>query len=320
MAAIGPENVLSKLSFALNGRADQGALDSLRLRLTRQTQKYRTQGKTGISRQAVHQLFQGALPRRDGTYQFLHQFVREIGEDAEEYGQLPNEQKIVLGQVLAFCRRQQRGEADLEIHGASSGHVVIRQERIYPQRQYADESEYYVGTYRVFKKRLLDTGDKPISVEIMQVFKTSFHLQLKWWILLDDRKVATFDGVFLMVGTTVWGVLHNASLGGRLRVLNATKSGWGRIKPEYHTGILLSTTPHYRDPVPSACRVFIEKIKPINEEKIRVEVQHLSTRQFTHPQKELIMRIISNEHMTNGRLDALDHLLRPNNKTLTVKK
>jgi hypothetical protein len=311
VAAIGPENVLKKLCFALHGEVSESALKNLRGRLARSARELRQVGRSAISRQAIHQLFQGAIPSRDGTYQFLNQFVQDVTKDAQEYSQLSNERKIVLSQIDTFCRRQQRAEVDLEIHATSSGHVVIRQERIYPPRQYAEEADYYVGTYRVFKKRLSNDSEEPISREFMQIYKRGQYLHVRWWILLDELKVAAYEGALVFVGTAMWAILHNPSLGGRIRVFNATKTGWGRTRPEFHTGVLLSTTPHYLDPSPSACRVFIERIKPITEEKIRRELKHISLRQFSHPHRELVMRVITNEHMSNGRLDALDHLLRP---------
>ena len=320
MAAIGPENIIPKLCFAVYGELSPDTRQTLRRGLSRLAEALRKGGKASVTRQAVHKLFDGALPSREGTYQLIFQFAKSIAADKEFYDILPNERKIVLGQILTFCRRRQRTEAELEVYGVSSGHITIRQERIYSSRQYSAEADYYVGTYQIFKKRLSNNDDKPISQEIFEIYKGETHLYGRWWILLDGQKVVTYDGTVVLVGTSLLLLLYNASLAGRFRVLNVTKTGWGRTPIQFHSGVLLSTTPHHHNPTPTACRVFIEKINSIDEDKIRKKLRHLHASELNHANKDLILRLISNDETPHGRLDAFDDVIRSITPFLGVSK
>ena len=66
MAAIGPENIIPKLCFAVYGELSPDTRQTLRRGLSRLAEALRKGGKASVTRQAVHKLFDGALPSEKG--------------------------------------------------------------------------------------------------------------------------------------------------------------------------------------------------------------------------------------------------------------
>ena len=308
MTAVEQENVIDKLCFGMRGVVDSKSLDTLRTELLAAARE--APGNAKISRQAIYDMFKDATPKRESTFRFLLSFVTHAVQDQEFYPGLPRERKKVLGQIETFCRRELKRESHQEIYGTAAGHITIRQERIHQPNDFLDQMGYFAGTYRVFKIRFQHSRNQLISREFIQIERMAGHLNVRWWALLDDKKPTAYRGALSMTATAAWAFLYNPSLGGRYRVFNATRAGWGRIQPEVYTGILLSTTPHPQHPRPAAARIFAEKVSDLSEEEIRKELRHLDQRQLIHPKKELVLKTISNFVPENGTLEALDDLLR----------
>lgn len=310
MSAIGPENVISKIQFGMFGSVDSHTEVSFRAKLVGAARDLRVSGKASISRQAVADLFKGTSPTRGATYAFLHFFLERTIADRTTYSRLPDDRKKVLGQALTFCRRQLKAEITQEIYGTANGHITIRQERIFPPSQYALQTEYFPGTYRVFKHRFFTSKDKPYSEEYLQIRNSnSRHLHIEWWVLLDGKKATSYQGAILLAGTAAWALLYNPALGGRLRVFNTSRADWGRIQPAIHTGLLLSTSPGPQRPRPIAARIFAERIAPISENQIRNKLRHFDQDELDHSMKETILKVISNEVAVDGQFEALENLL-----------
>ena len=307
MTSVEQENVIAKLCFAIRGVTDSSSLGALRTQLLGAARE--APGNETISRQAIYDMFKNATPKRESTFRFLLSFVTRAVQDPKFYSELPRERKKVLGQIETFCRRELKRESHQEIYGTAAGHITIRQERIHEPSDFLEQMGYFAGTYRVFKIRFQHSKDKPISREFIQIERMAGHLNVRWWTLLDDKKPTAYRGALSMTATAVWAFLYNPSLGGRYRVFNATRAGWGRIQPEIYTGIILSTSPHPQHPRPVAARIFAEKVSDISEEEIRKELRHLDQRQLIHPKKDLVLKTISNSVPENGALEARDDLL-----------
>jgi hypothetical protein len=309
MSAIGPENVIDKMCFGLLGFVDSKSLQALRSRLIATAKQDRAAGREAPSRPAIYDLFKGAVPTREVTFSFLSEVVEQAIADKDVYADFSSDRKKVLGQIRTFCSRQLKQALTQDIYGTSGGHITIRQERILDPKHFAEQTEYFAGTYRIFKRRFLPSTTKPFSEEFLQIEKVGSHLHAIWWVLLDDKKPAEYRGALSMTENAVWAFLYNPSLGGRFRVFNATRTGWGRVHPQVYTGLLLTTSPHPQRPKPSAARIFVEKIETLSEEKIRSRLRHFGERSLKHPKRALILKVISNEVAPDENFEAREDLL-----------
>ena len=147
------------------------------------------------------------------------------------------------------------------IHGLADGSVVLRQNRIFSPSEVLENIDYFVGVYNVFRYKFDQTSKYgKIATEVICIYKSGTQLYASWWFLIDGKKLQKFHGAVLFVGVQVWILLHNASLGGRMRVLCADRIGWGRVSNEYYCGLLMSASPDFNSPCPVACNVVLEKV------------------------------------------------------------
>ncbi|MBV1864898.1 MAG: hypothetical protein KUG74_10735 [Rhodobacteraceae bacterium] len=307
MTAIDSSNIIKKLAFATQGGAQKRHLDALRTELVAQTNGDRDAGLPTPSRNMVYKWFQGSQPKNEASLTFFFRFANRIRKDEITFVRLSKDQKKVIGQVSRFCQeRRQKDQKSKPVHGLADGSVVIRQDRIFSPTEISENVEYFVGVYNIYRMKFAQKSNYgDIATEVVCIYKVGSQLYASWWFLIDGEKLQKFHGAVVFVGAQVWIILHNASLGGRMRTLCIDRLGWGRVPNGYYTGLLMSASPDFKSPAPVACRVVFEKVKnPSKKSQLKNFVHFSSLDEFDHPQKSDIIKLIENATTQTGILNA----------------
>ena len=268
------------------------------------------QGEPFVSRASIYKWSTGHPPSRQTALRFIANFLSNlIGSD--DYKALASDQKKVVEQILRYCNRDSNQEyRNTAIDYRSDGDIIIRQKQIFPPNEYSAMAEYMEGVYVAYRYKFSPVLPNSIAKEVVKISVEKQKIFVKWWMLIDEKKLDFYDGVVSLVGTSIWMFLHNTSLQGRYRVFAARTGTWGRRNHAFETGLLLSTGPHPDRSVPAVSRVALERQgKPRNLEKfVRQNVRMLDA--IDDADGELIPRLIENRiDDSEWTIFANDHLL-----------
>lgn len=277
MSAIGPENIISKLTFALLGEVTPRAEKELRKRLNRFSREQGDMGFSPPSRQSISAWFKGSIPKSAIALQFLANFCEKIRIDSETYDKLTSTQKKVLGQIIAdMRRRKQRAVNSQIIHGVSKGSIVFHQQRIFNRDEYAVWMRDLDGYYNSYRLRFARTDSKKISRECLRLRRVGAHLYVTWWYLINDRRLERFDGVAFFVNDAIWIQAYAPASFGRIRNFVSRRSEWPMEDYEISSGHIMSTRPSPDTGEPITRRTVLERITSPNlKNSIRDYVQHV---------------------------------------------
>lgn len=312
------EPVLADLARALFGDKST-ARQTLQAYLNKRAREYRAEYeseapvKDWVTPSAIDKWFHGEPLERGESFEFLARVCEDphtqqivSARNGMEHLQRARDQ-LPPPSPRAERRVSAQTAGQLPIWGQDNGRIEIDQRQLTNQDNYPRTMEFVPGVYEIFRRKF--EGEASLSREVLEITRDSGELRARWWHIFKETTKPIAMGSVLVVDNFLWVIAHSADQGGRLRVACIDKEWLGRDDPEtkvkkyeYHTGLLLGMTPD--NAVMGACiRILLRKVdalpKPYEDHLL-----HQSIADFKHPDRELILKFISNEVKKGGRLEA----------------
>ena len=302
--AINPENLISKLGFAILGGFGEADARKLQSHLTKKSTEMRAAGTPCPTRQTIHKWFKAAKITRQDSYQFIFK-VASDHKNSAEWADLPADQKKTTNQVRSFCKKHFTTRSRTVVRERHDRVVEIRGDDFFKGGALKDEMDYFIGAYRVTKTRSGPKSTDYISSEYFEIERSAGALCVQWWYLLDGTRLGRFDGNIYFQGEWLWCVLHSPSLGGRFRMICLPHRGWGRIEDDLRGGIILGTSPDPQASMPVATRFLVEPSERLNSDNEKLAaLNHLSDDKLEHKNRQRILAYLAEPPLLPGRLDA----------------
>lgn len=261
-------------------------------------------GRPSTTRQTIYKWFKDADIKRPASFQFIWEVLSEF-RASDEWNNLPDDQKKAANQVRSFCKKNFTARSRTVVRERQDGIVEIKGDDIFRSGASKEEMDYFVGSYQVVKTRSGPEENDFLSIEYFEIEKAAGSLCVRWWFLLDGKRLGSFDGTITFQGDWLWCMLHSPALGGRFRMICLPHKGWGRVQDELRGGLILGTSPHPSRSVPVSTRIVIEATTPIGSDVDRKKsLSHLSSHHFEHERKAQIMTFLTEAAALPGRLDA----------------
>jgi hypothetical protein len=248
---ISPENIILKICFVQQGSADIEQLKKFRKRIVKFWDE--NPELQSCSRSSVYNWVNmhlpvkanGSPPTAPGSSQFLLSYLQ--GEDQNFDSQ---DQKKVREKCGLFLEKSIQGVYDPRVvKRITKLDVLIKQSAFVSWDKYRTVGENISGAYITYRRTFDDADAGEVAIEALFLNFAESEIQAKWFFLLNDRTLRSFQGSGMVISDNVWFVLHDNNYSGRFRVLQFKTSELMRCnRQRLCLGELLATKPESNKP------------------------------------------------------------------------
>lgn len=325
MSAVTKINVLDKLGFVCYGPGGDENRENLKLKLSA---FWYSRDEKLITRQTILYWFsKRSAPSRGEAFAFLRDFFdQEI-----DYNNLADEQKKVYRQISSFFTSSlaitnytaSSDGLSTGVQSTLSGNVsIISDASIERIEEFA---ESWQGVYITYRMRLTYNDKKPISREVMRIFRRKKEIIYHHWYVHEEISVERFSGNVVLKRDSVWffGASPDAN---RLRICHFRMNN--TINPIFSRlrwGLLHSDIPLQSSREPASVRILAVKANiEVGRlaEFIASNVAHVAFTEIDEKIRGTILRAIDNHTSSRSKhrdltpVDDDDPILQVNQTTL----
>jgi hypothetical protein len=291
---INKKNLLKKLGFIRFGNSSDDHFPAFREELVN-----RSAGSNLVTRQAVYAWFdKNSSPSKGRALDFLHDYF----STAIKYEELTEDQKKVYQRVRAFFRGRS-GSSPATLRPRHEARIVGTKNGVFlPFQNELSELEALTaaagGTFIAYRKRFNEDPRRPISREVLRVFRWQRELRFELWYLREDAQVDCFEGVVVPIGHVLWFFGAAAAPPSRLRIMHFRYTRTANEKlNNLKWGIASSDIPTPSSPDPASARICAIRQKAVNlsEGFIREKATYIGPDTLANePHGSVIERLIDN--------------------------